>query len=53
MVFFFVLQRRDAGSAMAREVCVTGGTGFIASHVIKLLLERGYRVRATVRDPGQ
>nr|QFQ61501.1 dihydroflavonol 4-reductase [Dryopteris erythrosora] len=33
-------------------VCVTGGNGFIASWLIKRLLERGYTVRATVRDPG-
>ena len=33
-------------------VCVTGGNGFLASWLIKLLLERGYTVRATVRDPG-
>ncbi|PPD85516.1 hypothetical protein GOBAR_DD17546 [Gossypium barbadense] len=33
-------------------VCVTGGSGFIGSWLIKLLLERGYVVRATVRDPG-
>lgn len=32
------------------EVCVTGGTGYIASHLIKALLAKGYRVRATVRD---
>lgn len=36
---------------MAR-VCVTGGNGFLASCLIKLLLERAYTVRATVRDPG-
>ncbi|KAJ7530365.1 hypothetical protein O6H91_14G001100 [Diphasiastrum complanatum] len=36
----------------ARTVCVTGGGGFIASWIIKLLLQRGYTVRATVRDPG-
>lgn len=29
---------------------VTGGTGFVALHVIKLLLERGHTVHATVRD---
>ncbi|GMI80803.1 BRI1-5 ENHANCED 1 [Hibiscus trionum] len=34
-------------------VCVTGGTGFVASWLIKRLLEEGYSVRATVRaDPG-
>ncbi|GAV73976.1 Epimerase domain-containing protein [Cephalotus follicularis] len=33
------------------EYCVTGGTGFIAAYLIKSLLEKGYTVRATVRDP--
>jgi len=31
-------------------VCVTGASGFIASHLVKQLLERGYHVRATVRN---
>ncbi|XP_021843461.1 tetraketide alpha-pyrone reductase 2 isoform X2 [Spinacia oleracea] len=34
-----------------REYCVTGATGFVASHLIKVLLENGCSVRATVRDP--
>ncbi|XVE76966.1 hypothetical protein DITRI_Ditri13aG0023500 [Diplodiscus trichospermus] len=35
-----------------RTVCVTGGTGFIASWLIKRLLEEGYSVHTTVRpDP--
>ena len=29
---------------------VTGATGFLASHLIQILLERGYRVRGTVRS---
>ncbi|CAD6209622.1 unnamed protein product [Miscanthus lutarioriparius] len=33
------------------RVCVTGGGGFIASWLVKLLLARGYAVHATVRDP--
>ena len=37
--------------APPRPVCVTGGGGFIASWLVKLLLSRGYAVHATVRDP--
>ncbi len=29
---------------------VTGASGFVGSHVVKQLLENGYRVRATVRN---
>ncbi|KAL2609047.1 hypothetical protein R1flu_027620 [Riccia fluitans] len=32
------------------EVCVTGGTGYIASCLIHKLLEKGYKVRSTVRS---
>ncbi|KAM0258914.1 hypothetical protein ACHAQJ_003570 [Trichoderma viride] len=31
-------------------VLVTGATGYLASQVVKLFLERGFRVRGTVRD---
>lgn len=34
-------------------VLVTGGSGFLASHICLQLLYRGFRVRATVRDPAQ
>ncbi|MEI6639126.1 MAG: SDR family oxidoreductase [Chlorobium sp.] len=33
-----------------KPVCVTGASGFIAGHIVKELLERGYRVRGTVRQ---
>nr|UUJ74920.1 cinnamoyl-CoA reductase [Cephalotaxus hainanensis] len=33
-------------------VCVTGAGGFLASWLVKLLLQSGYNVRGTVRDPG-
>ncbi|MQL83964.1 hypothetical protein Taro_016451 [Colocasia esculenta] len=35
----------------AKTVCVTGAGGYIGSWVVKLLLERGYTVRGTARDP--
>ena len=31
-------------------ILVTGANGFIASHIVDQLLERGYCVRGTVRD---
>jgi dihydroflavonol-4-reductase len=33
------------------RVLVTGGTGFIAQYCMLALLEKGYRVRATIRSP--
>nr|UWU44443.1 cinnamoyl-CoA reductase 1 [Paeonia suffruticosa] len=32
-------------------VCVTGAGGFIGSWIVKLLLEKGYTVKGTVRNP--
>ncbi|KAI5010680.1 hypothetical protein ZWY2020_012817 [Hordeum vulgare] len=34
-----------------KTACVTGGSGYIASALIKLLLEKGYAVKTTVRNP--
>ena len=35
-----------------KTACVTGGNGYIASVLIKMLLEKGYAVKTTVRNPG-
>ncbi|GMI78929.1 hypothetical protein like AT5G19440 [Hibiscus trionum] len=35
-----------------KVVCVTGASGYIASWLVNLLLQRGYTVNATVRDPN-
>ncbi|CAO2166881.1 unnamed protein product [Urochloa humidicola] len=41
----------DSGGAARRDlVCVTGGSGFIGSWLIRLLLDRGYTVHATVKN---
>ncbi|XP_020102668.1 anthocyanidin reductase ((2S)-flavan-3-ol-forming) [Ananas comosus] len=34
-----------------KRACVTGGSGYIASELIKQLLLKGYGVKTTVRDP--
>lgn len=40
-----------AGGERRKTACVTGGSGYIASVLIKTLLEKGYAVKTTVRDP--
>ncbi|KAK8661111.1 hypothetical protein V6N13_052011 [Hibiscus sabdariffa] len=39
-------------SGVGKTVCVTGASGYIASWLVKLLLLRGYTVKASVRDPN-
>ncbi|WOL17130.1 cinnamoyl-CoA reductase 2-like [Canna indica] len=39
-------------SGRGKVVCVTGASGYIASWIVKFLLQRGYTVRASVRDPA-
>ena len=38
---------------MSESVLVTGGSGFVAGYVVRELLARGYRVRATLRNLGR
>ncbi|XP_010267828.1 PREDICTED: anthocyanidin reductase-like isoform X2 [Nelumbo nucifera] len=38
-------------TVLKKAACVIGGTGFVASLLIKLLLDKGYAVNTTVRDP--
>ncbi|KAK7255136.1 hypothetical protein RIF29_28540 [Crotalaria pallida] len=38
-------------SGQSQTVCVTGAGGFIASWLVKFLLEKGYTVRGTLRNP--
>ncbi|KAL6844002.1 hypothetical protein ACP4OV_025675 [Aristida adscensionis] len=38
-------------SSGRKTACVTGGNGYIASALIKMLLEKGYAVKTTVRNP--
>ena len=42
----------ETAEAKKKVVCVTGAGGFVASWIVKLLLQRGYTVRGTLRDPG-
>ncbi|KFK26208.1 hypothetical protein AALP_AA8G216500 [Arabis alpina] len=41
-----------AKTGEGKVVCVTGASGYIASWLVKLLLIRGYTVKASVRDPS-
>lgn len=40
-----------SSSPAGQTVCVTGAGGFIASWIVKFLLEKGYTVKGTVRNP--
>lgn len=46
-------ERRVVGEGEERSRwCVTGATGYIGSWLVRTLLQRGYIVHATLRDPG-
>lgn len=33
-----------------KTILITGASGFVATHVVKAFLERGYQVRGTIRS---
>ena len=47
-----IIEYRKLKSHRKGTVCVTGASGFIGSWLVMKLLQRGYYVHATVRDPG-
>lgn len=44
-------QAQNYAVSPGSKVLVTGANGYIASHIIKVLLNLGYLVRGTVRTP--
>ncbi|KAF5198069.1 Anthocyanidin reductase ((2S)-flavan-3-ol-forming) [Thalictrum thalictroides] len=44
-------QQSSWNSSNLMKACVTGGTGYMASLLIKCLLQKGYTVNTTARDP--
>jgi len=45
-------RRQQSGERIPGPALVTGANGYVASWVVRRLLERGFEVRATVRDPA-
>ena len=50
--FLFILVALAGAGIRAASGCVvvSGGTGWVAGHVIEELLKKGYTIHATVRD---
>ncbi|XP_073129249.1 phenylacetaldehyde reductase-like [Henckelia pumila] len=48
--YFHLNLRKQKMSGKGKVVCVTGASGYIASWLVRFLLEAGYTVNATVRN---
>lgn len=40
----------ESSSGKGKTILITGGSGFVAAHVLNAFLSRGYNVRTTVRS---
>src|SRR3954453_3702677 len=48
-----VVTPRRASDLLSMTVCVTGATGFVGAHVVRLLVRRGEAVRAIYRNESR
>jgi len=44
------MEEQKAEIGNQKIVLVTGASGYLAGHVVNILLEKGYKVRGTVRS---
>ena len=52
LTLFSIKFKTERGDPSVKKILVTGGTGFIGSHLTELLLKKGYSVSCLVRDPA-
>ena len=50
LFFISIILNENNMNNQLKKVLVTGASGYIASHCVKLLLEKGFKVKGSVRD---